>query len=224
MMDARALKDALALAAEKFQQAEGRLNDLDGALGDGDHGITVRIGFSAVRTAISAMDDGATPDAILRAAGMAFMNATGGAIGVILGRALSAGGMALRGKPRIDTAEFISMLKSMENAVAIAGKVKPGDKTILDAIHAAAAVPPGPDLIETMRAAYLAAEGRAAETADWVCKVGRASRLGDRAIGHPDPGAVSFSIFLKALLESVESHAEALSPHGATLGNAAPRH
>ena len=217
MMDSKALKDALALAAAKFQQAEGRLNELDGAIGDGDHGITMRIGFDAVRTAVGAMGDDVTPDAVLRTAGMAFMGATGGAIGVILGKALSAGGLALRGTARVGSSEFLSMLKSMENAVATAGKAKPGDKTILDSIHAAAAVSPGADLWETMRAAYLAAERGAEETAGWQCKVGRASRLGARAIGHPDPGAVSFSILLKALLESVEAKAE-------TLGETAIRH
>jgi dihydroxyacetone kinase len=110
------------------------------------------------------------------------------------------------------------MLKSMEAAVATAGKVKPGDKTTLDSIHAAAAVAPGPDLVETMRAAYLAAGRGAEETAGWPCKVGRASRLGDRAIGHPDPGTVSFSIFLKTSLESVEAKADALSPHTCLAG------
>jgi dihydroxyacetone kinase-like protein len=204
MLDARALKNALVLAAEKFQVAESRLNELDGALGDGDHGITVRIGFEAIRTAIGTLDDNATLDVILRAAGMAFMNSTGGAIGVIFGRALSAGGAALRGLPQAGSTEFVIMLKNMENAVAAAGKAKPGDKTILDAIHAAAAVTPGPDFLETLRAACLAAERGAEETAGWVCKVGRASRLGERAIGHPDPGAVSFSIFLKAVVQSVE--------------------
>lgn len=223
MMDATALKDALVLATAKFHQAEGRLNELDGAIGDGDHGITVRIGFEAIRTAIGALDDDATPEAILRASGSAFMGATGGAIGVIFGRALSAGGIALRGTPQVGPAEFVAMLKGMENAVATAGKVKPGDKTILDSIHAAAAVVPGPGMVETMRDAYLAAERAAEETAEWTCKVGRASRLGDRAIGHPDPGAVSFSIFLKALLESVEARADALSLYPARPGKVPAR-
>jgi phosphoenolpyruvate---glycerone phosphotransferase subunit DhaL len=205
MMDSKDLKDALALAAARFQQAEGRLNELDGAIGDGDHGITMRIGFDAVRTAVGELGDDVPPDKILRTAGMAFMGATGGAIGVILGKALSAGGMALRGIEQVGSAEFLAMLKSMENAVAIAGKAKPGDKTILDSIHAAAAVAPEPALVETMRAACLAAERGAEETAGWPCKVGRASRLGARAIGHPDPGATSFGILLKALLESVEA-------------------
>jgi dihydroxyacetone kinase-like protein len=214
-MDAIALRDALALAAAKFEQEEGRLNTLDGAIGDGDHGITMRLGFEAIRAELSAPDSGATPDVILRRAGMAFMGATGGAIGVTLGKALSSAGVALRGITRIGPAEFVAMLRSMETAVASVGKVKPGDKTILDAIHAAAAVTPLPDLIETIRAACLAAERGVEETAGWPCKVGRASRLGERAIGHPDPGAVSFSIFLKAMLESVET-AAGKAPSGQT--------
>lgn len=211
-MDAIALRDALALAAAKFNQEEGRLNALDGAIGDGDHGITVRIGFDAIRSGLGALEYDTTPDVILRRAGMAFMGATGGAIGVIFGKALISGGMALQGTTQIGPAEFMAMLKSMENAVATAGKVKPGDKTILDSIHTAAAVTPLPELIATMRAACLAAERGAEETAGWPCKVGRASRLGERAIGHPDPGAVSFSIFLKAMLESVETGAGKAPP------------
>ncbi len=207
MMDAKDLKAALLLAAAKFNEAEGRLNELDGNIGDGDHGITVRTGFDAIRADVGALADNVTLEGILRAAGTAFMNATGGAIGVILGRALIAGAVAVRGTQKIGASEFLAMLKNMEDAVTKVGKVKPGDKTILDAIHAAAAVPAGVDLVVTIRASFLAAEKEAAETSKWPCKIGKASRLGDRAIGHPDPGAVSFSIFLKAFLESVETKA-----------------
>ena len=217
-MDAEGLKDALLLAAAKFDDAEGRLNELDGNIGDGDHGITVRIGFDAIRADVGALDDNASLEEILRAAGTAFMNATGGAIGVILGRALIAGAVALHGKEQIGASEFLAMLKNMEDAVTRVGKVKPGDKTILDAIQAAEAVPPGVDLVATMNASFLAAEKEAAETAKWPCKVGKASRLGDRAIGHPDPGAVSFSIFLNALLESAESKAGAHSSRPSPVG------
>ena len=206
-MDAAVLRDALSRAATRFEQEEARLNALDGAIGDGDHGITVRIGFNAIRAELGALEGTPALDAILRTAGMAFMGATGGAIGVIFGKALSSSGLALRGVAQIGPAEFIAMLKGMESAVAATGKAKPGDKTILDAMHAAAGVAPLPDLVETMRAACVAAEGAAAETAKWPCKVGRASRLGDRSIGHPDPGAVSFGIFLRTLLESVEAGA-----------------
>jgi dihydroxyacetone kinase-like protein len=194
-MDARDLKDALALAAARFDQEEARLNALDGAIGDGDHGITMRIGFNAIRSELAALEGDPTLEVILRRAGTAFMGATGGAIGVIFGKALISGGMALRGITQTGPSEFVAILKSMESAVAVAGKTKPGDKTILDSMHAAAGVTPLPDLVQTMRAACLAAEQGAAETANWPCKVGRASRLGERAIGHPDPGAVSSASF-----------------------------
>jgi dihydroxyacetone kinase-like protein len=200
-LDGRALKEALSFAAERFAREEHRLNELDGAIGDGDHGITMRIGFHAIRAAVAPLDDATAPGAILRKAGTAFMGATGGAIGVIFGKALMGGGAALAGAPRIGSAEFAAVLKNMESAVASTGKAKPGDKTILDSIHAAAGITPAPDLAGTMRASCVAAEETALATAGWTCKVGRASRLGERSIGHPDPGAVSFGIFLRALLE-----------------------
>jgi dihydroxyacetone kinase-like protein len=200
-LDARALKEAFSFAARRFAQEENRLNELDGAIGDGDHGITMRIGFDAIRDAVAPLDDSTTPGAILRKAGSAFMGATGGAIGVIFGKALISGGTALGGTLQIGPAEFAAVLQSMESAVADAGKVKPGDKTIFDSIHAAAGITPTQDLPGTILASCVAAEKTAAITADWTCKVGRASRLGERSIGHPDPGAVSFGIFLRALLE-----------------------
>lgn len=200
-LDGRALKEALSFAAERFAREEHRLNELDGAIGDGDHGITMRIGFDAIRAAVEPLEDGIAPGAILRKAGMAFMGATGGAIGVIFGKALMGGGAALGGAARVGPAEFAAVLQSMETSVASTGKAKPGDKTILDSIHAAAGITPVQSLADTMRAACIASEEGALATAGWTCKMGRASRLGERSVGHPDPGAVSFGIFLRSLLE-----------------------
>jgi dihydroxyacetone kinase-like protein len=204
-LDGRALKEALMFAADRFAREEHRLNDLDGAIGDGDHGITMRIGFDAIRAAVAPLDDSTAPGAILRKAGMAFMGATGGAIGVIFGKALMGGGAALGGAARIGPAEFCAVLQSMETSVASTGKAKPGDKTILDSIHAAAGIAPAQGLTDTVRAACRAAEEGALATAGWQCKIGRASRLGERSVGHPDPGAVSFGIFLRSLLEWCET-------------------
>jgi dihydroxyacetone kinase len=88
----------------------------------------------------------------------------------------------------------------METSVAATGKVKPGDRTILDAIHAAA--PAGSSATELDAAVDLsatAAEESARSTANMLCRVGRASRLGNRVLGHPDPGATSFAIMLRAM-------------------------
>ena len=113
-LDGRALKEALAFAADRFAREEHRLNDLDGAIGDGDHGITMRIGFDAIRAAVAPLDDSTAPGAILRKAGMAFMGATGGAIGVIFGKALRARGRRSEERREIGPAEFAAVLQSME--------------------------------------------------------------------------------------------------------------
>ena len=207
-LDGRGLKEALAFAAERFVREENRLNGLDGAIGDGDHGITMRIGFAAIQAAVAPLDDATAPGVILRKAGSAFMGATGGAIGVIFGKALLSAGAALASAPGIGPAEFAAVLQAMDSAVASTGKVKPGDKTILDSIHAAAAVAPTGDLAGTLRASCHAAEEAALATAGWTCRIGRASRLGERSLGHPDPGAVSFGIFLRALFGVLRRRAQ----------------
>jgi len=189
--------------ADKIIQVEARLNALDAAVGDGDHGITMRLGFEAVKQRMTQLEDDATFERFLVESAQAFMGVTGGAIGVILAKMLMGGGTALRGVSEFGTPELSLMLAGMETAVAKAGKVKPGDKTILDAIHAAreaaeAAAQSKQPLSVALPAAASAAETAAQRTADMVCRIGRASRLGDRTLGHPDPGAVSFSIMLRA--------------------------
>jgi len=195
----------LVFVADAFVREEPRLNALDGAIGDGDHGITVRTGFDAIRRALPALEAGAGLEQILREAGTAFMGATGGAIGIIFGRMLMSAGMALHGREDLGPAELVAMLQAMEKSIATTGKAKPGDKTILDAVHAAAAVHANQDLLETLRLAAQAAQKGADETTNMLCKVGRASKLGDRALGHSDPGANSFAVFVKALAEWVET-------------------
>jgi len=193
--------------ADNVIAAEARLNALDAAIGDGDHGITMRLGFEAVKERLAQIEDDAPFDRLLVEAAQAFMGATGGAIGVILAKMLMGAGAALRGVAEFGTPELSLMLAGMESAVGKAGKAKPGDKTILDAIHAAceaaeAAAHSEQSLSAALAAAASAAETAAGQTADMVCRIGRASRLGERTLGHPDPGAVSFSIMLRALDQS----------------------
>jgi len=193
----------LVFVADKIIESEARLNALDAAVGDGDHGITMRLGFEAVKHRLTQLEDDATFDRLLMEAAQAFMSVTGGAIGVILAKMLMGGGSALRGISEFGTPELSLMLAGMATAVGKAGKAKPGDKTILDAIHAASeaaedAAQSEQPLAVALPAAATAAETAAQRTAGMVCRIGRASRLGDRALGHSDPGAVSFSIMLRA--------------------------
>jgi len=210
-IDQRGLFQMLLYVADEIARRETELNALDAAAGDGDHGITMRIGFEAIRDRLGQLDPATPIDGILRESGSAFLGATGGAIGVVLGKMLLAGGKALQGVQQIRAPEFRLLLTSMETSVAAAGKVKPGDRTILDAIHGAAAATNGSDsgekdLDAIVGLAASAAQEAARSTADMLCRVGRASRLGDRVLGHPDPGATSFAIMLKAMQDWIKSH------------------
>jgi dihydroxyacetone kinase-like protein len=188
--------------ANEIGGREADLNALDAAVGDGDHGITMRIGFEAIRDHLEQLGPNMSIDVILRESGGAFLGATGGAIGVVMGKMLIAGGKALHGFQEIRAPELRVLLISMETSVAATGKVKVGDRTILDAIHAAALATSGceaKDLDAVLDGAASAAEEAALSTADMLCRVGRASRLGNRVLGHPDPGATSFGIMLRAM-------------------------
>ena len=194
----------LIFIADEIARHEAALNALDAAVGDGDHGITMRIGFEAIRDRLGQIDPATPIDGILRESGSAFLGATGGAIGVVMGKMLLAGGKALQGVQEIRAPQFRVLLTAMETSVAAAGKVKPGDRTILDAIHRAAAATKAQDfgandLDTIVDLAASAAQDAARSTADMLCRVGRASRLGNRVLGHPDPGATSFAIMLRAM-------------------------
>ena len=208
-IDRRGLTQMLIFVADEIVRREADLNALDAAVGDGDHGITMRIGFEAIRDRLAELDPATPIDTILRESGTAFLGATGGAIGVVMGKMLMAGGKALQGVEEIGAPEFRLLLTSMETSVATTGKVKPGDRTILDAIHGAAAAATSDsgakDLAAIVDLSASAAEEAARNTADMLCRAGRASRLGNRVLGHPDPGATSFAIILRTMRDWITS-------------------
>jgi dihydroxyacetone kinase len=201
------LRQLLAAATEAVEREESYLNALDSAIGDGDHGITMRIGFQAASNAIAAQPSDSYPGRILVVGGRAFMGSTGGAIGVLLGRALIAAGEAVRDRDVLRAVDLKLCFDAMERAVSTIGKAEPGDKTLLDPLHAInealTTVTHDTECADILLSAAEAAERAAKATAFMKCRMGRASRLGDRALGHPDPGAVSFSIIARAFATRV---------------------
>ena len=147
----------------------------------------------------------ALPDRVLIAQREGIMNSTGGAIGVLLGRALIAAGEAVPNRIALGAADWKLCFEAMERVVSTIGKTKPGDKTLLDPLHAVneALTSIGSDTESAtfLLVAAVAAERAAGATAFMNCRRGRASRLGDRALGHLDPGAASFSIITRALAD-----------------------
>ena len=211
-LGARQIRQCLEAAAALIAAEEARLNALDSVIGDGDHGITMRVGFEAIKGKLAVLDGTAEIEKVLKEAGLAFMGATGGAIGPLLGGMLMAAGSALSGRSQMGAIEFKLLLESMETSLSQRGKAKVGDKTILDAVHASCqAVSQSSDQDTRVLCAKAAeaAELAAQTTENMRSGKGRSSRLGERVLGHPDPGAVSFALIMRAFANRLEDEPSA---------------
>ena len=194
---------ALRVEAEK-----DRLNELDGAIGDGDHGVTMAIGFRAVRQSLADLKGDFTIDLVFQTAGQAFLSAAGGAVGPLIGSMLSETGKSFKGRVTFGAEEAVWMLETMEQALVRRGKAQLGDKTMLDALHPAVVAShaaEGEDLIEIFHRAADAAAIGARTTAGMISRRGRSSRLGERTLGHEDAGANSIALILRCLEEEVKA-------------------
>lgn len=179
------------------------LGDLDAAIGDGDHGINLDRGLAAVAADLRDAGQGATTAGeTLAAAGRRMMGVVGGASGALYGRALVRAGEALSGSPDPATLPEVVLAAAID-AIASLGKAVPGDKTMLDAlVPALGALRTGPEgeppAHACMRAAAAAGAGADA-TVPLVARKGRASYLGERSVGHRDPGAASSALLVQCL-------------------------
>jgi len=190
----------LALALAIIGEHEEELGRLDAAAGDGDHGATMVRGLRAANAAVAQMSEGA--GRLLIEAGAAFSDASGGASGALIGALLSTVGRTLDDGP-FDTPTVTKALQAGLTMVQRLGKAQPGDKTLVDALQpfvsALAAQPADQPLLAAWRAALPAAQAGAAATREMVARRGRSAKLGERSLGHPDPGAVSLTYLLQAM-------------------------
>ncbi len=192
--------------SKAVESAKDQLNELDGAIGDGDHGVSMSVGYRAVREALSQLGENPTLDRVFITAGQAFLSASGGAIGPLMGTIWADSGKALAGSDHFGPVECVRMMETMEKAVVRRGKAKAGDKTMLDALQpavVAAQEARDQDLVTILEKAAEAAELGARDTAAMIARVGRSSRLGERTLGHPDAGATSIALTLRTICEVV---------------------
>jgi len=190
----------------RVEAEKDRLNELDGAIGDGDHGVTMTIAFRALRQSLWNPKDDVTIDQVFQTAGQAFLSSAGGAIGPLMGTMLIDTGKAFTGRVIFQAEEAKWMFEVMEQALVRIGKAQPGNKTMLDALHPAAVAAratAGDDLVEIFRRAADAAAVGAQATSGMISRVGRSSRLGERTLGHEDAGANSIALILRGLEEEV---------------------
>lgn len=202
-----ALRAALLAAADAVDAARAELGVLDGAAGDGDHGMSMSIGARNLRRRLEALPAEASSAEVVRAAASA-MSAVGGAIGPLYDAALGAVARMLEEqRDRAVVAQLRAAADSAERAVVDLGGAVPGDKTLVDALHPLAeslraSAENGQDLATAIDAAIEAAGSGAARTAEMVARIGRASRLGERSRGLPDAGATSLAIVVRAMADS----------------------
>ncbi|MEU3448453.1 dihydroxyacetone kinase subunit DhaL [Streptomyces thermolilacinus] len=197
MLDAAFLQRWMAAAAAAVDREADHLTELDSAIGDADHGANMRRGFAAVAAALDA-EPQATPGAVLVLAGRQLISTVGGASGPLYGTLLRRAGKALGDAAEVTPEALAEALGTGVAAVAQLGGATAGDKTMLDALEpGVAALARDGDFAAAARAAR---EGAAA-TVPMLARKGRASYLGERSVGHQDPGATSAAVLFAALAE-----------------------
>ena len=189
------------LAAVDVAEQRDYLVDLDRAIGDGDHGENMDRGFKAALEALGQAEPASVAE-VLKTVAKTLMSTVGGAAGPLYGTAFLRASKAA-GDGDLDAAGVAAIIEGALGGIQARGKATTGEKTMVDAwtpaLDAArAAAESGADAVATLQAAATAAEAGAAATEPLRATKGRASYLGERSIGHLDPGAVSTSLILRA--------------------------
>ncbi|MDF3301365.1 dihydroxyacetone kinase subunit DhaL [Streptomyces tropicalis] len=199
MLDADFFRRWMAATAMSVDREADRLTALDSPIGDADHGINMKRGFAAVRTTLE-KETPDTPGGVLTLAGKQLISTVGGASGPLYGTLLRRAGKALGDAGEVSEAQLADALHAGLDGVMTLGGAKPGDKTMVDAL-----VPAVEALSAGFAAARTAAEEGAEATTPMLARKGRASYLGERSIGHQDPGATSSALLVAALTEAAEA-------------------
>lgn len=191
--------------AKKIEAEKDYLTQLDNEIGDGDHGINLARGFEAVEKKLPSLAGGDI-GVLLKGVGMQLVSTVGGASGPLYGTAFMKAGMACKGLTELDGPAFIKAMEAAVDGIKMRGKATEGEKTMLDALCPALKVmqdevAAGKSLKEALQDAAAAAEKGVEYTKTIIATKGRASYLGERSLGHQDPGATSSLYLLQVLAE-----------------------
>lgn len=203
MTDSSKVLEILRQMAQTIEAHKEELTELDQPIGDSDHGINMARGFQAVEQKLSGLE-GKDIGTVLKTTGMTLVSTVGGASGPLYGTAFMKAGMETAGKNEIGLEDFLKLLDTAIQGVMMRGKAVEGEATMLDAMLPSLramkeAFAKGMSTGETLRAGVKAAWAGAEHTKDLVATKGRASYVGERGLGHQDPGATSYSYLLEAV-------------------------
>ncbi|MFH1513539.1 MAG: dihydroxyacetone kinase subunit DhaL [Bacillota bacterium] len=204
------LRDALIRVAALIVDNEARLTELDCLIGDGDHGIGMKTGFSALMEALSATEPRDMGE-LLKLAGVTLIRVMGGASGVIFGTLFTSGLEQVCGKEALTAQELVLYLEAGFYGIVKRGRSCLGSKTMLDALYPAIEGMKGKlsetgDLREILKAGYQGALAGVENTKDMVSVTGRSKNFRLKSLGIPDPGAVSVSIIFEGLYQWAEQN------------------
>ena len=205
-VDADTVRRWLQAAAASLHEQRDYLTQLDAAIGDADHGTNMDRGFTAVIEKLEGLE--APPGRLLITAGGTLVSTVGGASGPLWGTALRRAGRALGDAPEFEGPELSSAFEAALEGVVELGAAQEGDKTMVDALAPAVRalrerLDDGSTVAEALAAARTACEDGMRATVPLQASKGRASYLGERSIGHQDPGATSTALIVAALEQSV---------------------
>ena len=200
-MDTKEIIGVLLQMRQRIEEEKDFLTELDNAIADGDHGINMAKGFSAMAEKCENMQEQSV-GAVLKTAGMTVVSAVGGSAGPLYGTAFMKAGMVMGEKTNMDIADFLLCMKSAVEGVMMRGKAVRGEKTMLDAmIPALEAMEQASAGGQSPKAILESGVNAAREGVEFTKTIpatkGRASYIGQRSIGHQDPGATSFTFLLE---------------------------
>lgn len=200
--------DWLLRCAEVFTRERDVLTQLDTEIGDGDHGLNMSRGFNKVVAMLPAVAD-QDIGSILKNAGMTLLSSVGGASGPLFGTFFIRAAQVANAKQSLDLAELQQIIQEGVAGVVMRGKAEPGDKTLCDVWwpvmdSLGQSVQQQLGMVQALQQAAVRAEQAAQATIPMQARKGRASYLGERSIGHQDPGATSVMLMMKTLAAVVE--------------------
>lgn len=201
--------DLIKAMAQTLAENKEYLTELDSAIGDADHGINMDRGMQAVLGKLTSVAD-KDIGTILKTVGMTLVSTVGGAAGPLYGTAFMRAGQAVSGKTEIDEKDMLTLLEAALQGIKDRGKATVGEKTMIDSLEPAIkayadAISNGIGLAEALNRAADAAREGMEYTKNIIATKGRASYLGERSIGHQDPGATSAYLMLQTSARVVNS-------------------
>jgi dihydroxyacetone kinase-like protein len=204
-------RDMFLYVGEQMVKSKPHLTEVDSAIGDGDHGVGMEVGFTSASEKLRNGTFTSVND-VFKTIGMAMISTMGGASGVIFGTMFVGGIKGREHLAELDAKSLADILAQALQAIKERGKADVGDKTMIDALQPAVlalkeSAEKSDDLLEALKQAEAGANQGVENSKGYEAKFGRAKSLGARAIGHPDAGAVSVSIIFRSMREWVEQHA-----------------